>query len=120
MNDEVAMILYDLGFAAVHAEMTELAYDYWNQLYQIDRGTFRNVQHLHHAAPEGNGCSREDGGREEEGSVMDFADDWLRDAFPPNYLMEYLRPQGGEAGGPGRRSWRRRGPTRRVTTGSSG
>ena len=85
MNDELTVILYDLGFAAVHAEMTELAYDYWNQLYQIDR-TFRNIQRLTTLLRKEMDTAAKKDGREEEGSVMDFAEDWLRDSFPPNFL----------------------------------
>jgi tetratricopeptide (TPR) repeat protein len=85
MNDEVAVILYDLGFAAVHAEMTELAYEYWNQLYQIDR-EFKNIQRCTTLLRKEMDSTAKKGGRDEEGSVMDFAEDWLRDSFPANFL----------------------------------
>jgi tetratricopeptide (TPR) repeat protein len=85
MNDELAVILYDLGFAAVHAEMTELAYEYWNQLYQIDR-KFRNIQHCTTLLRKEMDAASKNDGREEVGSVMDFAEDWLRDSFPANFL----------------------------------
>ena len=37
MSDEMSVALYDIGFAALKAEMTDEAYEYWNQLYQHDR-----------------------------------------------------------------------------------
>jgi tetratricopeptide (TPR) repeat protein len=85
MHDEATVILYDLGFAAVHAEMTELAYEYWNQLYQIDR-TFRNIQRCTTLLRKEMDAAAKKEGREEVGSVIDFTEDWLRDSFPPNYL----------------------------------
>ncbi len=85
MSDEEAIILYDLGFAAVHAEMTELAYEYWNQLYQLDR-RFMNVQHLTTMLRREMDAMGKQGGQEGEGSVMDYSDDWLRDAFPADFL----------------------------------
>jgi tetratricopeptide (TPR) repeat protein len=87
MSDELTVILYDLGFAAVHAEMTELAYEYWNQLYQIDR-TFRNVQRCTTLLRKEMDAAAKKEGRDEEGSVMDFDEDWQRDSFPPNYLWK--------------------------------
>jgi tetratricopeptide (TPR) repeat protein len=87
MNDEIVVILYDLGFAALHAEMTELAYDFWNQVYQLDRG-FRNIQHLATLLRREMDSTGKPGPgvRDSEGSVIDYADDWLRDVFHPNFL----------------------------------
>lgn len=87
-NDETgeeAVLLYDLGFAAVHAEMTELAYEYWNQLYQLDRG-YKNVQHLTTLLRREMDASGKPGSREGEESVMDHSEDWLREAFSPIFL----------------------------------
>jgi tetratricopeptide (TPR) repeat protein len=87
MADEVAVILYDLGFTALHAEMTEMAYECWNQLYQLDRN-FRNIQHLTTMLRREMDSSSRLAGREGEESVMDYAEDWLRDTFPPNFLWD--------------------------------
>ncbi len=87
MKDEEAMILYDLGFTALHAEMTELAYDYWNQLYQVDRG-FMNVQFLTTKLRKEMDTVTKTGAGEGEGSVLDHSDDWLRDAFPADFLWK--------------------------------
>jgi tetratricopeptide (TPR) repeat protein len=85
MKDEEAIILYDLGFAAVHAEMTEPAYEYWNQLYQLDRG-YMNIQRLTTMLRREMDTAGKPGGSEGENSVMDHSEDWLRDAFPADFL----------------------------------
>ncbi len=83
MEQETATVLYDLGFAALHAEMTELAYDYWNQLYQLDRG-FKNVQYLTtQLRKEMDSTSGKTGG-----SVLDHTDEWLSSTFPENFLWD--------------------------------
>ncbi|HPL16641.1 MAG TPA: tetratricopeptide repeat protein [Spirochaetota bacterium] len=84
-SDEEAVILYDLGFAAVNAEMTELAYDYWNQLYHLDR-KYMNVQHLTTMLRKEMDAIGKPGGAEGEDSVINHTDDWLRDAFPDDFL----------------------------------
>jgi tetratricopeptide (TPR) repeat protein len=83
MKDEVGLILYDLGFAALHAEMTELAYEYWNQLYQHDRD-FKNIQHL--TTQLRKEMDSKAGARDSERSVIDYSEEWLRDSFPSNFI----------------------------------
>ena len=65
--------------------MTELAYEYWNQLYQLDR-EFRNIQFLVPQLRREMDTSGKSAGRESEGTVLDHSDDWLRDAFPADFL----------------------------------
>lgn len=85
MEDELAVILYDLGFALLAAEQTTQAYDYWNELYQYDRN-FKKVQRLTTL------LRREmDGGKKTqdsdyEESVIDHIDNWLNEAFPANFI----------------------------------
>jgi tetratricopeptide (TPR) repeat protein len=83
LTDEVRVVLYDLGFAALNAEMTELAYDYWNQLYQDDR-EFRNIQSLTTMLRKE--MDFKSGPRDVEGSVMEYTDEWLRDSFSPDFI----------------------------------
>jgi tetratricopeptide (TPR) repeat protein len=83
MDEEAALILYDLGFAALHAEMTELAYDYWNQLYQLNR-EFKNIQHLTPMLRKE--MDSKAAARTDARSVIEYSEDWLRDAFPANYI----------------------------------
>lgn len=87
MIDEVAVILYDLGFAALHAEMKDLAYDYWNQLYQFDRG-FGNIQYLTTQLRKEMDSVAKPGGLEGAVPVIEYTDDWLAQAFPQNYLFD--------------------------------
>ncbi len=85
MQDEETILLYDLGFAALNAEMTELAYEYWNQLYQLDRG-YMNVQHLTTKLRREMDTIGKPGVSDGEGSVIEHSADWLRDAFPADFL----------------------------------
>ncbi len=83
MNEEAALVLYDLGFAALHAEMTELAYEYWNQLYQLNRD-FKNIQYLTPMLRKE--MDSKAAARDEGRSVIEYSEEWLRDAFPANYI----------------------------------
>ncbi|MBN2078676.1 MAG: restriction endonuclease [Spirochaetes bacterium] len=83
MEDATAAVLYDLGFAALHAEMTDLAYDYWDQLYQIDRG-FRNIQFLTTQLRK----EMDTSGQKPVGSVLDYTEEWENAAFPENFLWD--------------------------------
>ncbi|MBN1534004.1 MAG: restriction endonuclease [Spirochaetes bacterium] len=81
-DDEVVPLLYDLGFACLMAEQTDHAYEYWNELYQMDRG-YKNVQLLttllrKEMDATGKGQRRE--------SVTDYFDDWINNAFPQDFL----------------------------------
>ncbi|MBN1496641.1 MAG: restriction endonuclease [Spirochaetes bacterium] len=87
MNEELAVVLYDLGFAALSAEMAELAYDAWNELYQLNRN-FRNVQFLVPQLRREIDTLNKPGAPEAEESVMNYTDDWLRDTFPAGFLWD--------------------------------
>jgi len=81
-EDEVIPLLYDLGFACLMAEQTDHAYEYWNELYQLDRG-YKNVQVLatllrKEMDATGKGQRRE--------SVTDYYEDWINGAFPQEFL----------------------------------
>jgi tetratricopeptide (TPR) repeat protein len=83
MNEEAALILYDLGFAALHTEMTELAYEYWNQLYLLNR-EFKKIQILTPMLRKE--MDSKVGARADPKSVIEYSEEWLRDAFPENYI----------------------------------
>jgi len=84
MPDETSMILYDLGFACLHAEMTDQAYDYWNQLYQADRN-FRNIQFLVTQLRKEMDTAAKTGNRT-DGTVTEHEQEWLDGAFAPDFL----------------------------------
>ena len=85
MPEEIPVLLYDLGFTCLKAEMTEVAYEYWNELYQIERN-FKDVQLLITMLRKEMDDVSMQGQTSRSGSVIDFADNWLDDAFPANYL----------------------------------
>lgn len=85
MSDEIQVILYDLGFTAVHADMLELATASWNELYQLNR-SFRNIQYLTtllRREMDSRGMPR-DGGM----TVIDYTDEWIKQAFPADFLWD--------------------------------
>jgi tetratricopeptide (TPR) repeat protein len=94
MTDEVALVLYDLGFAAIHAEMTELAYEYWNQLYQYNR-EYKNIQHL--ALLLRKEMDSNAGAKDVERSVIEYSEEWIKDAFPSNFIWSICGLQSTEA-----------------------
>jgi restriction endonuclease Mrr len=85
MTEEIGLILYDLGFAALSAELTDLAYEYWNQLYQHDRN-YRNIQTLVTSLRREMDADIRSGSRPAEGSVADLIEEWQENAFPDNFL----------------------------------
>jgi tetratricopeptide (TPR) repeat protein len=84
MAGEVSVLLYDLGFASLHAEMAEQAYEYWNQLYQIDKN-FRNIQFLVTQLRREMDAAGRTGARP-EGGVLDHDQEWFDTAFAPDFL----------------------------------
>lgn len=85
MPEETVTLLYDIGFAAYRAEKANIAYKYWNQLYEIDKG-YRNVQWLITILRKE---MDSDSKQKLEGmmdSVSNYADEWLETAFPENYI----------------------------------
>jgi tetratricopeptide (TPR) repeat protein len=87
MMEEQATLFYDLGFAALKAEKTEQAYEYWNQAYQHDRG-YRNVKKLItilRREMDVSTTKKQDPDRE---TPEDFVESWIRDAFPENFIWE--------------------------------
>jgi len=85
LDEEEPLILYDLGFVALSAEKSEMAYDYWNQLYQIDKN-FRNVQlfitMLRHEMD--SNLTENDSGD----SILDYMDDWIKDSFSSSFVWQ--------------------------------
>ena len=86
MNEEMAMILYDLGFASLRSEKTDLAYEYWNQLFKIDRG-YNDVQKLIMILRREMDDTITTPGPETYESVFDYIDKWSKNAFPDDFLF---------------------------------
>ncbi|OHD71517.1 MAG: hypothetical protein A2W19_16045 [Spirochaetes bacterium RBG_16_49_21] len=85
MTEELSVILYDLGFTALNAEMTEPAYEYWNQLYQAER-EYRNIQSLTTMLRKE--MDFKTGPRDVEGSVVEYTEEWLKDSFPSDFVWQ--------------------------------
>ncbi len=87
MTDELATLYYDLGFAALKAEKTEQAYEYWNQAYQHDRG-YKNVKKLItmlRKEMDTSTTKKQDPDRE---TPEDYLEAWIKDAFPENFIWK--------------------------------
>ena len=87
MEDEIIVILYDIGFVALRAEKTQQAYEYWNQLYLLDRN-FRNVQHLTTLLRKEMDSDVKKKVEPVNDSVMNYVDDWLKSTFPDNFIWD--------------------------------
>ncbi len=44
-QSEIMLALYDLGYACIRAEQANKAYEYWNELYQLDK-TYNEINRL--------------------------------------------------------------------------
>jgi tetratricopeptide (TPR) repeat protein len=84
LEDELKVLLYDLGFANLINEKKDDAYLIWNQLYQMERN-FRNVLDLVtrlRKEMDVKPGSKPDDSR----PVISEVDFWREKAFPENYL----------------------------------
>ncbi|MCU0849266.1 MAG: restriction endonuclease [Spirochaetes bacterium] len=85
LNEEIPMLLYDTGFAFIRAEMTDQAYEYWDQLYQMDNG-YKEVRSLTAVLKREMEIDQKYGTPDMGQSVLDYYDNWINDFFPKNYL----------------------------------
>ncbi len=80
---ELITALYDAGFAALIHGKTELAYDYWNQLYQMDRN-FKDTQELiTRLRKEMDSYGSK---YEEVKPVINEKQNWIASAFPDDFI----------------------------------
>jgi len=79
--------LYDLGFASIKAEKTDQAYQYWNQLYQLEIG-YKKVQRLITVLRKEMDADSKQASDFHEESVDDYYKDWLEDVFPEYFVWE--------------------------------
>ncbi len=85
LDDELSVILYDLGFAALIAEKTNMAYEYWNELYQHDKN-YKNVQSLITMLRKEMDTDHVQNSQGQVDSVLDYTDSWMEETFPANFL----------------------------------
>lgn len=84
LEDELKVLLYDLGFANLINEKKDDAYLIWNQLYQMERN-FRNVLDL--VTRLRKEMDVKPGGKTDDSKpVMSEIELWKERAFPENYL----------------------------------
>lgn len=87
-NTEAIMLtLYDLGFASVKADRSNRAYDYWNELYSMDK-KYKNVQALVTQLRKEMEIDYKLIKESFDISVIDYIDDWIEKAFPKNFLWD--------------------------------
>ncbi len=85
MEEELLLTLYDIGFACVSAERTNHAYDYWNELYQMNRN-YKGVDGLVTMLRKEMDMDYKSIKETFEVSVSDYLEDWASEAFPPGFL----------------------------------
>lgn len=87
MDEEVELLLFDLGYTCVQGEQIRNALDYWNRLYKKNKN-YNNIQEmiaLLNRELDSSYTSLVDGFNV---SVHDYVDDWLKNFFPQNFLWE--------------------------------
>lgn len=84
MIEEINLTLYDLGYAALNDEQSKKAYDYWNELDQLQKN-FKNIGELIMALRKEMDDSDS---MEFEQSVFDKIPNWSRKAFHKDFLWE--------------------------------
>ena len=85
MEDEISMLLYDLGFALLNAEKTNEASEYWDELYQLDRN-YQKIQRLITILRKEMDFVGSKSESDYEESVVDHIDSWLDEAFPEDFI----------------------------------
>lgn len=85
MDDEVVIILYDLGFVSVRAEKAEQAYEYWDQLFQIERD-YKDISKLITILRKEMDVDGKQKNASSIESVENYIEKWLEDAFPEDFI----------------------------------
>ncbi len=85
MQDEIMLLLYDLGFTLICAERTDQAYDYWNELYTMDR-KYKKIQRLTILLRKEMNEDDSQPTSDYEESVEDHIEDWVKEMFPENFI----------------------------------
>jgi tetratricopeptide (TPR) repeat protein len=87
MEEEIPLALYDIGFACVSAERTKHAYEYWSELYQINR-SYKQIDSLVTVLRKEMDVDFKHLRDSFDISVADYVDDWAKDAFPQDFLWD--------------------------------
>ncbi len=87
LYEETLMSLYDAGFCCVMADRSSQAYEYWNELYAMDK-SYRNVQTLVTILRREMEVDFKLLKESFDFSVNDYVDDWLEKAFPKDFLWK--------------------------------
>lgn len=85
MHEETMMTLYDIGFACVKAERSNYAYDYWNELYAMDK-SYKNVQSLVTMLRKEMEMDFKLLKENFDISVIEYVEEWVTKAFPKDFL----------------------------------
>ncbi len=88
LQDELVVILYDMGFVCIRGENLQQAYEYWNQIYLFDRN-YRNVQHLTTLLRKEMDSEVKKKLEPLTDSVQNYVDDWIKDTFPEDFMWIY-------------------------------
>lgn len=84
---ELMLALYDLGYACIRTEQVNRTYEYWNELYQLDK-TYNEINRLITMLRREMDTSYRQSRDDFEASVMDGVEDWMSSAFPQEFLWK--------------------------------
>ncbi len=85
MQEEVLLVLYDIGFVAAKAERTNQAYEYWNELYRLDK-SYKKIQSLVMMLRKEMELDYRTAMEEPQSSLDDYTEAWLEEIFPADFL----------------------------------
>ncbi len=87
LDDELAPVLYDLGFVSIKGEKTDKAYEYWNQAYQHNRN-FRNLQKLITMLRKEMDKATAQKSDIQAITIEEQVNEWHRDFFPEDFIWK--------------------------------
>jgi Tfp pilus assembly protein PilF len=85
MQEEIQLSLYDMGFACIRAEFTKRAYDYWNELFSINRN-YKDIGSLIMMLRREMESSPQDKTPIQGDTVHERTEEWLQSPLPADFL----------------------------------
>jgi tetratricopeptide (TPR) repeat protein len=85
LQDEIVLTLYDIAFACIKAEMSKRAYDYWNELFSLNRN-FRNTADLIMTLRKDMETGNKEKNTLQWDAINDKCEEWMRSPYPDDFL----------------------------------
>jgi tetratricopeptide (TPR) repeat protein len=85
LHEELKVVLYDLGYVAIKAEKTEQAYEFWSQVYEMDK-TYKAVKTLMTQLRKEMDLDQQQKREPTEFTVEEYYQEWIEEAFPEDFI----------------------------------